>query len=134
EHDRHYLAHEYFNRDWTAMLFAELAASLAPAKLSYACSAHYFDHIDTLNLTPEQHAFLTQIPDPMLRQSARDFVVNQQFRLDYWVRGARRLSPLEQREALRRLKVILVTNPGSTAPFTVQGALGQRELSPVVYQ
>jgi SAM-dependent methyltransferase len=132
-HQRNYLAHEYFNRDWSAMLFAEMAESLAPAKLTYACSAHYLDHIDALNLTADQHRFLGEIPDPMFRQSVRDFIVNQQFRRDYWVKGVRRLSAIEQGEALRRLKVMLVTNPPSAVAFTVQGSVGQRELSPAAY-
>jgi SAM-dependent methyltransferase len=131
--NRNYLAHEYFNRDWSAMLFGEMAESLAPAKLTYACSAYYLDHIDALNLTADQHRFLGEVPDPMFRQSARDFIVNQQFRRDYWVRGARRLSALEQGEALRRLKITLVTSPRSALAFTVPGALGQRELSPGAY-
>jgi hypothetical protein len=132
-HNRNYLAHEYFNRDWSAMLFAEMAESLAPAKLTYACSAHYLDHIDALNLTADQHRFLAEIPDPMFRQSVRDFIVNQQFRRDYWVKGARRLSALDQAEALRRLKTIVITSPRSAVAFTVPGALGQRELSPDAY-
>ena len=132
-HNRNYLAHEYFNRDWSAMLFGEMAESLAPAKLTYACSAYYLDLIDALNLTADQHRFLSEIPDPMFRQSARDFIVNQQFRRDYWVKGARRLTGLEQAEALRRLKIIVVTSPRSALAFTVPGALGQRELRPAGY-
>jgi SAM-dependent methyltransferase len=131
-HDRHYLAHEYFNRDWRAVPFAELAQSLTAAKLSFACSAAYLDHVDALNLTADQHRFLTEIPDPLFRQTVRDFIVNQQFRRDYWVKGGRRLSPLEQGEALRRLSVMLLTER-SEITFTVQGSLGQREISPTVY-
>ena len=132
-HNRHYLAHEYFNRDWRAVTFAGLVASLAPAKLTYACSANYLDHIDALNLTADQHRFLSEIPDPLFRQSVRDFIVNQQFRRDYWVKGPRRLSSLEQAEALRRLRVMLLTGPRSEVALTVQGAVGQREISPSVY-
>ena len=33
EQDRHYLAHEYFNRDWQPMHFASMAEWLAPAKI-----------------------------------------------------------------------------------------------------
>jgi SAM-dependent methyltransferase len=131
-HDRHYLAHEYFNRDWQTMAFSEMARSLASAKLTYACSAHYLDHIDALNMTADQQQFLAGIPDPMFRQSVRDFIVNQQFRRDYWVKGARRLSPLEQAETLKRLRVSLI-NPVSDVVFTVQGAIGQRELNADVY-
>ena len=39
--NRHYLAHEYFNRDWTPMHFSSMAEWLEPAKLSFACSAHF---------------------------------------------------------------------------------------------
>jgi SAM-dependent methyltransferase len=35
--NRHYLAHEYFNRDWHPMHFATMADWLEPAKLQYAC-------------------------------------------------------------------------------------------------
>jgi SAM-dependent methyltransferase len=131
-HDRHYLAHEYFNRDWRAVPFAELAASLTQAKLNFACSANYLDHIDALNMNADQHRFLSEITDPLFRQSVRDFIINQQFRRDYWVKGGRRLSSLEQTEALRRLRIMLLTGPRDVA-FTVQGAAGQREIAATVY-
>jgi hypothetical protein len=110
-----------------------MAAALASAKLTFACSAGYLDHIDALNLTADQHRFLAEIPDPLLRQSVRDFVVNQTFRRDYWVKGGRRLSSLEQAETLRRLKFLLLAGPRSDIALTVQGAVGQREISPTVY-
>ena len=132
-HNPSYIAHEYFNRDWSAMLFAEMTERLDAAKLTYACPAYYLDHIDALNMTADQHKFLGEIPDPMFRQSVRDFIVNQQFRRDYWVKGARRLSTLEQNEALRRLKIIVVSSPRSALSFTVQGAMGQRDLTATVY-
>jgi hypothetical protein len=132
DQNRHYLAHEYFNRDWHPMHFATLADWLEPAKVGYACSAHYLDHIDPVNLTPEQQAFLKEIADPMFRESVRDFMVNQQFRRDYWVKGARKLSTLDQLEALRAQKVILVTHRPDVA-LKVTGALGEATLSEAVY-
>ena len=108
--NRHYQAHEYFNKDWHPMHFATMAEWLTPAKLEYACSAHYLDQIDSINVNAEQQLFLNEIPDAMFRQSVRDFMVNQQFRKDYWVKGARKLSALEQAEALRQQKVILINN------------------------
>ncbi len=132
EHNRHYLAHEYFNRDWHPMHFANMAQWLEPAKLQYACSANYLDHIDALNLSAEQQAFLKDIPDPMFRQTTRDFMVNQQFRKDYWVKGARKLSALEQAEALRAQKVILVTHRPDVS-LKVAGALGEADMSEAVY-
>ena len=132
EHSRHYLAHEYFNRDWHPMHFATMAQWLEPAKVQFACSANPLDLIDVVNLTQEQQTFLAEIPDPMFRQTTRDFMVNQQFRKDYWVKGARKLSALEQAEALRQIRVILTT-PRSDVTLKVTGALGEASLNEGVY-
>lgn len=132
EHNRHYLAHEYFNRDWHPMHFATMAEWLEGAKVQYACSAHYLDHIEAVNLTTEQQAFLKDIPDPMFRETTRDFMVNQQFRRDYWVKGARKLNALEQAEALRAQQVILVAHRPDVS-LKVTGALGEADMSEAVY-
>lgn len=132
DQNRHYLAHEYFNRDWHPMHFATMAQWLEGAKVQYACSAHYLDHIDAVNLTADQQAFLKEITDPMFRESVRDFMVNQQFRRDYWVKGARRLSALEQAELLRSTSVMLVAHR-SDVSLKVNGALGEATMSEAVY-
>jgi len=133
EQNRHYLAHEYFNRDWHPMHFASMAEWLEPAKVSFACSASYLDHIDAINFKPEQQEFLNSIPDFMLRQSVRDFMVNQQFRKDYWVKGSRKLSPLEQIEGLREQRIILVSNPEDIS-LKFKGSIGEITMSEAVYK
>lgn len=132
EQDRNYLAHEYFNRDWQPMYFATMAEQLASAKLSYATSAHLPDNVDAANLLAEQRSMLQEIPDPNFRESVRDFMVNQHFRRDYWVKGARRLPALEQREMLRALRLILLTHPSKLA-LTMKGALGDITLNESIY-
>lgn len=132
EQDRHYVAHEYFNRDWQPMAFAKMAQWLAPAKLQWACSANYLDAIDAVNLSAEQQTLLASIPDPMFRQTVRDFCVNQQFRKDYWVKGARKLSALDQAEALRAQRILLV-QPRADVSLKVTGALGEATLQEAVY-
>ena len=131
--NRNYLAHEYFNRDWLPMSFSRLAEWLAPARLSYACSAHYLDHIDALNLSAEQRTLLSEIPDAMFRETVRDFMVNQQFRRDYWVRGARRLNLPEQATALRATQVLLA-QPRADVNLKVTGSLGEATLQEAVYR
>ena len=84
------------------------------------------------NLSAEQQALLASIPDPMFRQTTRDFCVNQQFRKDYWVKGARKLSALEQAEALRALRVVLV-QPRADVSLKVTGSLGEATLQEAVY-
>ena len=132
DNDRHYLAHEYFNRDWCPMNFTTMSKWMEGAKLQYACSAHYHDHIDAINLKPEQQAFIKAIPDHVFRETTRDFMVNQQFRRDYWVKGARKLSPTERGEKLRAHKVILTT-PRSDVSLKIQAMLGEANLSEAVY-
>ena len=128
---RSYLAHEYFNRDWHPMYVADMARWLGSAKMSFAASAHLPDSVDNINLTPEQQALLKDIPDPILRETVRDYCMNQQFRRDLWVKGARRLTPLEKVEALQTLRFIL-TMPRVKVPMSVAGALGGAGLSEAV--
>lgn len=130
--NRHYLAHEYFNRDWHPMYFATMAQWLGPAKLQFGCSANPLDAVDAINCSPEQRALLNEIPDPMFRQSVRDYVVNQQFRKDYWVKGARRLAPLDRLVQLRQLRVMLV-QPRADIVLKVNGSLGEATLHASVY-
>ncbi|QGU33514.1 class I SAM-dependent methyltransferase [Thermochromatium tepidum] len=132
EQNRHYLAHEYFNRDWHPMSVARMGEWLGSAKLTWACSANTLDAIDAIHLSAEQQRLLATIPDPMVRQLVRDFCVNQQFRRDYWVKGARRLSALEQMEALRDERVVLV-QPRADVALKVTGSLGEAALQEAIY-
>jgi SAM-dependent methyltransferase len=63
-HNRNYLAHEYFNRDWLPMPFSKVAQWLAPAKVGFACSAEYLAHIDAVNFTVDQQASLKKFQMP----------------------------------------------------------------------
>lgn len=130
--DRHYVAHEYFNRDWQPMSFARMTQWLEPAKLNFVCSAHYLDALDGLNLSVEQQALIKEIPDTTFRETVRDFMVNQQFRRDYWVRGPRKLNPLEQAEALRKQRILLARRRPDVS-LKINGALGEATLQEQVY-
>lgn len=133
EQNRNYLAHEYFNRDWEPMSFAAMAAWMEQAKLGYACSAQYFDHVDAMNLTAEQQQLLKDIPDPLFRQTVVDFCVNRQFRKDYWVKGPRRLNPGDQLARLNEHRVVLVT-PAADVVLDAPGAQGEVKLSESIYR
>lgn len=132
DQNRHYLAHEFFNRDWHPMHFSKMVELLGPAKVQFACSAHYLDHIDSINMTNEQQQLLKEVSDSTYKQTLRDFMVNQQFRRDYWVKGARVITPLEQAEGLRSTQFILTTyRPEISMKFN--SALGQGALSEEIY-
>ncbi|MGK5066507.1 class I SAM-dependent methyltransferase [Janthinobacterium sp. RT4P48] len=130
--DRNYVAHEYFNADWQPMAFSRLAAMLGEAKLEFAASANYTALVDMLNLTAEHQQFLAEIPDPTFRETTRAFLVNEQFRKDYWVKGARRLTPLAQASALRAVRVMLAV-PRDEVVLSVHGVLGDADMDERVY-
>jgi SAM-dependent methyltransferase len=129
ESDRHYLAHEFFNRDWVPMHFATMAQWLEPAIVNYICSADFTDHVDALKLTEAKRNLLGEIGDPILRQTTRDFILNQAFRRDYWVRNVRKLSGPERTEALRRTRVIATTDRPDL-PFKLRAALALNKAGP----
>jgi hypothetical protein len=130
--NRHYLAHEYFNQDWHPMYFADMAKWLADAKMTFACSANYLDHINPINFTPEQAQLLADIPDRMLVETTRDFLVNQQFRKDYWVKGPITLPRMEQLAQIRAERVVLV-NPRADVSMKANGPLGEVTMRDDVY-
>ncbi len=101
--NRNYLAHEYFNRDWAPMYFSDAHDRLSDAKLSYACAAAPLDQMDGFNLTPAQQEVLGAIPYSVLRETVRDYLLNQQFRRDLHSAARGRLSPLERLERLHDL-------------------------------
>lgn len=129
---REYLAHEYFNADWTPFYFSEVAAELAEAKLSFACSAHLLDQIDAVNLTAEQQTFLASIDDPDRRQALRDYMINQQFRRDIFIKGSLPLSLPESRALWSEQRFALTTLRGDV-PLKAAGALGEANLQAEVY-
>ena len=131
--NRHYLAHEFFNEDWHPMHFSSVTELLAEAKLEFAASATYSDHVDDINFTAEQRQFLSDIPDATLRETSKDFILNQQFRKDYWIKGPVKLAPLERAIALRGVRVALKV-PVSEATFKMTGGLGEISFNEEVYR
>ena len=130
--DRHYVAHEYFNRDWHCLYFADMVDALSAAKLDYATTAVPLDSVDALNLSAEGVSFLAGIEHPVMREQARDYFVNQAFRRDLYVRGANRLSAAERRSRMLDTRFILLQAAESVAS-TVSGPAGEASLQPEIY-
>lgn len=130
---RNYLAHEYFNQDWHPMHYADMAKWLGTAKLSYAGSANYHDHVGGINFTPEQQGTLDEIRDPVFKETVRDYIINQQFRRDYWIKGARKLPLLEQAEQIRAQRILLTT-PAAAVERKIKGPIGEASLQEAIYQ
>jgi len=131
--NKHYLAHEYFNKDWHPMHFSQIAKMLKPAKVDFVCSAHLIDSIPNVNLSEDQRNFLAEIPDTILRESVRDFMINQQFRRDYWVKGSRKMSALERNEALFNHRFLLSQNRDDIS-LKISLAQGEGSLNEEIYK
>jgi SAM-dependent methyltransferase len=131
--NRNYVAHEYFNRDWAPMYFSDAHDWLSEAKLSYACAAPPLEQMDGFNLTPPQQEVMRGLTDTVLRETVRDYLLNQQFRRDVHTRGARRLAGLERQEILAELRVTLTT-PAADCMAEVDAGLGKVGLKPEIYE
>jgi len=131
--DRAYIAHEYLNRDWTPMYYSDMEDWLEPGKLSYGVSANLMDAIDVVNFTADQQKLMASIGDPSFRETMRDMITNQQFRRDYWVRGGRRLNPLEHVELMRSMRFVL-RKARASVELKITGLLGEATLHTEVYE
>lgn len=130
--DPHYLVHELLNGHWRPSYFTTMVEALSPARLSFACSASYFEHFDPLNITAEQWSLLRSVPDGPFRQSLRDLMINQQFRRDYWAKGPGRLTPLQQSEALGAERLVLISHRPKVE-LKIKAPLGEIALHAPVY-
>ena len=130
---RNYLAHEYLGRDWLPMGFAEVAALASEAKLDFATSATLLDHLDAVGFPDKAKKLLDDAKAPELRETVRDYLVNQRFRRDIFVKGVRRLSPEARDERLGGLRFVLRAQPEQLLGAKVPMPFGEAELKPETY-
>jgi len=131
--NRNYLAHEYMNDAWTLLYHSQVAEELSAAKLSYLGSAALLEQVDAINLTSEQQQIMAGIDDPVLRETVRDYMTNQQFRRDVFVKGPVPLSPRASQEAWLDWRFALSVNRADVA-LKINGAQGEATLQEEVYK
>lgn len=130
--DPNYIAHEYLNADWHVDHFSDVAESLAEAKLTFVGSARLLDDIDALQLNPEGQAHISKFNNPLMRETVRDHLLNRRFRGDIFMKGARKLSNLEQREAWYS-QAFLLSIPADEIPKKIASGQGEVELPAELY-
>jgi SAM-dependent methyltransferase len=111
-----YLAHEYLNRSWTLFYFADVARELAAVKLSFVGSATTVDNHPQLLMGKEALAVLAEEQSRERRQLVQDFLINQRFRRDIFVKGHRSLSPAKIQREVSALAVGLL-KPASEVSY-----------------
>lgn len=123
-----YLTHEYMNAHWSPAFHADVAHSLAKAKLEWVASANPLENFPDLMLTPPQRKVMERYSDPIMRQLIQDICLPRGLRHDIYVRGARRLNA-EQRDAtLARLTLIPVVTSDELRT-TLDVPAGKAEMS-----
>jgi len=129
---RAYIAHEYLNSDWTPFYYADVVDELSEAKLTWAGSANLLDNIDIVSLTAAHQKLLSQVTDVTRRESLRDYLVNQQFRRDIFVKGLRTGVSADIRDAWLNTRLAL-TLRAVDVPTSVTTAAGQAQLQADLY-
>ena len=130
--DRVYLAHEYLNRNWDLFYFADVARDMERAKLSFLGSAAILENVDIVNLTKEQREFLATENDPARYQSLRDFMVNQNFRRDIFVKGQLPHTALSVRDTWLDTRFILMF-PREKIEMKIKTPQGEVSLKEEIY-
>lgn len=129
---RNYLAHEYFNRDWVPMYHADVAREFADAKVTFATSATLSEQVDIINYSAKGLELLREVTDPLVKETLKDYLVNQQFRRDLFVRGVVRLSGVEQIQQVRATRFALVV-PRDSVPLSLTFPVGKVDMKPEIY-
>jgi SAM-dependent methyltransferase len=128
----HYLVHEYMHRAWRPLYFADVARDFAAAKLEFVGSADTSLAFANVYLKPEQTALLNELPDSIVRETVKDYLLNTGFRKDVFVRGSKRMTPQRQLEWLRRMAVALIV-PRKQASLKIKLAFGELNLNENTY-
>ncbi|WP_159991841.1 class I SAM-dependent methyltransferase [Pelistega ratti] len=104
-----YLAHEYLNKDWQPMYFTEMEQWLEGAKVKFACSTNFLDDFYPVSFNQEQINFISQFSHASQIETMKDFMLNKQFRSDFWVKGNVSFEPSARRNAWHQLRVLFIT-------------------------
>jgi SAM-dependent methyltransferase len=96
-----YLAHELLGAHWSPLAVTEVRAAMAQIGLQPVGSATLIENYDRFVLGKAARETLAAIADPDGRELARDFLIDQFFRRDLFVRQGRQLSDHARRLRLR---------------------------------
>lgn len=128
-----YIAHEFFNKDWEPTNFPEMQNEMTTAKMTFATSANLLDTVETINVTEQQRKILHSVSDVTLKEQCKDMMLNQTFRKEYWVKGARRLTKLERDQRLLDMKIVCLQQH-EFVKLTAKGNLGEAKLDSNIYE
>jgi SAM-dependent methyltransferase len=95
-----YLAHEYMGQHWDPLFVTEVRSEMAEIGLKPVGSATLVENHDSFVLGQAAREALAVIGDEDVRELARDFLIDQFFRRDLFVREGKALDDPGQRQRL----------------------------------
>ena len=121
---RGYLAHEYFNRSWMLFYSTDVVREMHAAKLTYAGSATLMENHRNLLMTSDASALVAKQPTRDRQELLKDFIINQRFRRDVFVKSTPNLPPTE---AVREIDQLAVgaTRAVQDIVYQVKSPLGE---------
>ena len=130
---RNYLAHEYFNEHWVPFYHGDVVKDFAPAEISFVASASFVDNLDFLRFSLEEQQLLQGIENSVLKETVKDFTVNQQFRRDLFSKGRRRQAQTDHQLPLSRCRFALVV-PREKVTMTASFPRGEAHFDPELFE
>lgn len=106
-----YLTHEFMHPHWQPLYHADVVKDLTPARVNYLGSTTLALNFSDLCLAPSQRQFLSEVADPVLRETLKDYCLNTDFREDVFVRGVKPLNPLCQDAWMANLGLVACVEP-----------------------
>ena len=129
---RNYLAHEYFNEHWTQFYHSDVVKDFALANMTYIGSARFIDNFDFLRFSVEEQQLLKGIDNSILKETVKDFAVNQQFRKDVFIKGHKQHFQAAQQALVLRCRFALVV-PIESETITLNFSRVELHLAPELY-
>jgi len=104
---RKYVAHEFFNPNWTLFYHADVVRELAAAELTFAASSNLAENQDMLRFSEAQQLILDGVTDQVMRETVKDFAAAPLLRRDLFTRGRRKIAAAAQMELFSSLGLAL---------------------------
>jgi len=131
--DARYLAHEFLNRDWHPVMFADVAEAMAETRTSYIGSATTMENIDAVAVPEGVMPLIAQTGDATTRETIRDLASAKNFRRDLWRKGGESL-PAQEHLALLDAMLLVWTGKTAEAEVTFPGPVGTVTGQPEFYR
>jgi SAM-dependent methyltransferase len=119
-----YLAHEYMGQHWDPLFVTEVRSEMAQIGLKPVGSATLVENHDSFVLGKAAREALAVIGDEDVRELARDYLIDQFFRRDLFVREGEALDEHAQRQQLLA-NAFAITCKADKIEYTLRTAAGR---------